>query len=193
MQCTCRSSCYFCNLNYPQVNYPLSASTNALGYYYPPYSSLSLNNPNFTHQSQYNLSTTASQAYLPKQNYVPPPTLHHHSMINLNHNYAPEVSNLEPALADGVSPTMSNSSPVPAPPAPPLNPSCARCRFTSSISATSNGTIHRQPSNPHLAHQSSQPSYGVPAAAASAYNGELELSSQCSLGDYGNLHRTSFG
>lgn len=168
MQCTCRSSCYFCNLNYPQVNYPLSASTNALGYYYPPYSTLSLSNPNYAHQSQYNLSTTAAQPYLPKQSYAPPPTQHHHSMINLNHNYAPEVSNLEPLPTTCASPTMSNS-PVPAPPAPPLNPSCARCRFTSSISATSNGTIHRQPSNPHLP----QPSYGVPPAAVNAYTGEL--------------------
>lgn len=174
-QCTCRSSCYFCNLNYPKVNYPLSASTNALGYYYPPYSTLSLNKPSSRHQSQYNLS---SQHYLPHAQQQPAPTQHHHSMINLNHNQAavPETSNLEPLVSDCPSPTMSNS-PVPAPPVPPLNPACARCRFTSSISATSNGTIHRQPSNPHLhtslSHQTSQqPSYGVPAAVGNAYTGE---------------------
>lgn len=180
LQCTCRSSCYFCNLNYPQVNYPLSASTNALGYYYHPYSTLSLNNPNYSHhQSQYNLS---NQYFPTGQSYSQPPTQHHHSMINLNHNYtAPtEASNLVPSATDCPSPTMTDS-PVPAPPAPPLNPSCARCRFTSSISATSNGTIHRQPaavgSNPHLhaslSHQSSQPSYGVPATAGAAFTGEL--------------------
>lgn len=182
LQCTCRSSCYFCNLNYPQVNYPLSASTNALGYYYQP-STVSLNNPNYVlqQQSQYNLSN--HNQYLPTQQYPPQPTQHHHSMINLNHNYtAPEASNLEPLVTDCSSPNMSNS-PVPAPPAPPLNPSCARCRFTSSYSATSNGTIHRQPaaigSNPHLhaslSHQSTQPSYGVPpAAVASTYAGEFQ-------------------
>lgn len=182
LQCTCRSSCYFCNLNYPQVH-PLSASTNALGYYYP-YSTLSLSHPNYGHQSQSNLSTTSNHQhqYLPTQNYPQLPHQHHHSMINLNHNYqavAPETSNLETLVTDCPTPTMSNS-PVPAPPAPPLNPSCARCRFTSSVSATSNGTIHRQPvvvgSNPHLhpslSHQNSQPSYGVPPTVANAYTGE---------------------
>lgn len=185
-KCTCRSSCYFCNLNYPQINYPLSASTNALGYYYPPYSTLSLNNPNYTHQSQYNLSTASNLQYLPNTNYTQQqqlPNQHHHSMINLNHNHtAPkETSNLEPLGGNCPSPTMSNS-PIPVPPAPPLNPGCARCRFTSSISATSNGTIHRQPtvvvgSNPHLhanlSHQNSQQNYVVPPAAANAYTGEF--------------------
>lgn len=179
LQCTCRSSCYFCNLNYPKVQ-PLSASTNALGYYYP-YSSLSLNNPNYSHQSQYNISTNPSQLYLHDSHYLQQPNMHHHSMINLNHNYAPapETShNLEPLTND--SPSMSNS-PVPAPPVPPLNPACARCRFTSSVSASSNGTIHRQPvsfgSNPHLhaglSHQNSQPNYGVPPTAGNAYTGEF--------------------
>lgn len=188
LQCTCRSSCYFCNLNYPKINYPLSASTNALGYYYPPYSSLSLNNPNYTHQSQYNLSTNSNLQYLPNTAYTQQqqlPNQHHHSMINLNHHTAPkETSNLEPLASDCPSPTMSNS-PIPVPPAPPLNPSCARCRFTSSICATSNGTIHRQPnpnvvvgSNPHihanLSHQNSQQSYGVPPPAGNAYTGEFK-------------------
>lgn len=172
LQCTCRSSCYFCNLNYP-----LSASTNALGYYYP-YSTLSLNNPNYNHQSQFNLASTPNQ-YLPNQSYAQLPNQHHHSMINLNHNYkaAPETIT-EPLVTN--SPAMTDS-PVPAPPAPPLNPSCARCRFTSSVSTTSNGTVHRQPivagSNPHLhasmSHQNSQPSYGMPPAAGPAYTGEL--------------------
>lgn len=179
-QCTCRSSCYFCNLNYP-----LSASTNALGYYYP-YSTLSLNNPNYGHQSQFNLSTVPNNQYLPNPSYPPPLNQHHHSMINLNHNYTVPTETIiaKPLVTDCPSPTMSNSSPVPAPPAPPLNPSCARCRFTSSVSATSNGTLHRQPvvvgSNPHLhaslSHQNSAPSYGgapVPAAGT-AYTGELK-------------------
>ena len=186
LQCTCRSSCYFCNLNYPKTNYSLSASTNALGYYYPPYSTLSFNNPNHSHQSQYNLSTNSNLHYQPNANYTHQqqmPNQHHHSMINLNHSHtAPkETSNLDTLAADCPSPTMSNS-PIPIPPAPPLNPSCARCRFTSSISATSNGTIHRQPnvvvgSNPHLhanlSHQNSQQSYGVPPAAGNVYTGEF--------------------
>jgi hypothetical protein len=170
----------------------LSASTNALGYFYPPYSTLSLNNPSYTHQSQYNLSTNSNLQYLPNENYQhqqqqqqQQPTQHHHSMINLNHSHiAPkEASNLEPLAADCPSPTMSNS-PIPVPPAPPLNPSCARCRFTSSFSATSNGTIHRQPnvvvgSNPHihanLSHQNSVQSYGVPPAAGNVYTGEFRF------------------
>ena len=89
------------------------------------------------------------------------------------------MSNLAPLTTD--SPDMSNS-PVPAPPVPPLNPACARCRFTSSVSATSNGTIHRQPntvgSNPHLhanlSHQNSQPNYGVPPTAGNVYTGEFK-------------------
>lgn len=182
LQCTCRSSCYFCNLNYPKVQ-PLSASTNTLGFYYP-YSTLSLNNPNYSHQVQYNVLTNPSPQYYP-----PPPNQHHHSMINLNHNHTPaqETSrNLEPLVAE--SPAMSNS-PVPAPPVPPLNPACARCRFTSSVSATSNGTIHRQPisvgSNPHLnaglSHQNSQPNYGMPPTAGNAYPGEFKEFSNFSL------------
>lgn len=175
-QCTCKSSCYFCNLNYP-----LSASANALGYYYP-YSTQALNNPNFYQQqstpsNQY-LHNTSSSYQLPAQ--------HRHSMINLNHNYTPnpiETVTCEPSAVvnRSASPTMSES-PIPAAPAPPLNPSCARCRFTSSISATSNGTLHRQPagSNSHihasLSHQNSN--YGMPPAVApvptgNSYAGEL--------------------
>lgn len=182
-QCTCRSSCYFCNLNYPKVQ-PLSASTNALNYYYP-FSTLSLNNPT-AHQSQYNLSTTTfnQPQYLPNHHYVQPNNnnQHHHSMINLNHSHTPvpEPIIVEPLATE--SPAMSDS-PVPAPPAPPLNPSCARCRFTSSVAATSNVALHRQPivvgSNPHLhatlTGQNSQPSYGVPPTASNAYTGELKM------------------
>lgn len=177
LQCTCRSSCYFCNLNYPKVQ-PLSASTNALNYFYP-FSTLSLNNPASVHTSQYNLSS--QPPYLSPQSYTQLPNPHHHhSMINLNHNHtpAPEPAVVEPLTNE--SPAMSNS-PVPAPPAPPLNPSCARCRFTSSVSTHSNGTLHRQPmsvgSNPHLhaslSHQNSHPSYGVPPANTNVYPGEL--------------------
>lgn len=133
------------------------------------------------HTSQYNLAT--QPPYLPTQSYTQLPNPHHHhSMINLNHNHTPvpEPIVVEPLATE--SPTMSNS-PVPAPPAPPLNPSCARCRFTSSVSTHSNGTLHRQPmsvgSNPHLhatlSHQNSQPSYGLPPSNASAYPGELYL------------------
>lgn len=171
LQCTCRSSCYFCNLNYPKVE-PLGTSSSALGYYYP-YSTLSLSKPNYSHQSQYNISSNPSQQYWPNQ--------HHHSMINLNHNYtpAPEMSNPEPLATDS---TSTSNSPVPAPPVPPLNPACARCRFTSSVSATSNGTLHRQPlavgSNPHLhaslSHQNSQQNYGVPPTAGSTFTGEFK-------------------
>lgn len=140
LQCTCRNSCYFCNLNYPKFP-QLSASTNALGYYYPQYSTLSLNNPQ--HQ-QYLVSqqTTSSQ----KQQYRLNTFNHHHSMINLNYNH--DNSNCEPLLNENSSsPTDMSNSPVPDPPAPPLNPNCARCRFTSSTGnslATSNGTLHRQ-------------------------------------------------
>lgn len=165
-KCTCRSSCYFCDLNIPKL--PLSASTNAVGYFYP-YSTLSLNQPNHysNHQSQVNL---AQPAYPPS--YPQFPTEHHHSMINLNHNYAPPSAIINPEPIVTESPAMSDS-PVPAPPAPPLNPSCARCRFTSSVSAaTSNGTLHRQPSNPHL-HQNTQTSYGPPPTVASSYTGEF--------------------
>lgn len=146
LQCTCHSSCYFCNLNYPKFP-QLSASTNALGYYYqqPHYSTLSLNNPNYNQ-------------YLLSQGYQLPPSTtrthninsnHHHSMINLNYNYDNNhTSNCEPQIQNEISPTMSNSSPVPEPPAPPLNPNCARCRFTCATNApcisASNGTLHRQ-------------------------------------------------
>lgn len=178
LKCTCRSSCYFCNLNYPQVNYPLSASTNALGYYYP-YSTLSLNNPNYCHQSQYNLSTEGHQ-YIPSRNYPQFPSHHHHSMINLTNKpvLPTDPSIVEQLLAESPSPTMSNS-PVPAPPAPPLNPSCARCRFTSSVEATSTGTIHCHPtatvgsSNPHA--HSSQTSYPGTSKPGSAYTGKFKL------------------
>lgn len=161
-QCTCRSSCYFCNLNYPKFP-QLSASTNALGYYYHPhYSTLSLNNPNYCQQT----STAPSNQYLFSQSYQLPSSAfninsnHHHSMINLNYHNE-HTQNCEPLLLNenSSSPTMSNS-PVPDPPAPPLNPNCARCRFTSTYptctSSTavvvahppnitaSNGTLHRQ-------------------------------------------------
>lgn len=193
-QCTCRSSCYFCNLNYPKVPPQLSASTNALGYYYP-YSTLSLNNPNycqqpqtqFTNSSQYLFNNQPQLQQKQQQQGYPqfPINSHHHSMINLNHNYNSVTSksntdnpikenNLEPLLNENSSsPTMSNS-PVPEPPAPPLNPHCARCRFTSSISATvvaSNGTLHRHAvgnSNPHL-HQASNANFVASSAGSAAF------------------------
>jgi hypothetical protein len=73
---------------------------------------------------------------------------------------------------------MSNS-PVPEPPAPPLNPHCARCRFTSTISAaTSNGTIHRQVqttgSNPHV-HQGNVNYVASVPGAANAFTGKYIL------------------
>lgn len=65
---------------------------------------------------------------------------------------------------------MSNS-PVPEPPAPPLNPNCARCRFTSSISVTnipnitaaSNGTLHRQATTTSVG-SNANVNYGASAA-----------------------------
>lgn len=93
-------------------------------------------------------------------------------MINLkysnNNNQSDNISsenNLEPLLNENSSsPTMSNS-PVPEPPAPPLNPHCARCRFTSSICATvvPNGNLHRHStvgSNPHLHQQPANINFG---------------------------------
>lgn len=154
-----------------------------MGYYFP-YSTLSLNNPanycqqsssQFNNSSQYlfgnqqqpRQSTTQVHSELPLIN----SQQHHHSMINLkysNNNQSENLSsdnNLEPLLNENSSsPTMSNS-PVPEPPAPPLNPHCARCRFTSSICATvvSNGNLHRHStvgSNPHLHQQPANINFG---------------------------------
>jgi hypothetical protein len=164
LQCTCRNSCYFCNLNYPKFP-QLSASTNALGYYYPHQSTLSLNNPQLQQHQQYLVSQ--QQSRLNTFN-------HHHSMINLNYNH--DNSNCEPLLNENSSsPTDMSNSPVPDPPAPPLNPNCARCRFTSCTGnslTTSNGTLHRQVttasvgSNPNMNYCAS--TTGTPAAAVVA-------------------------
>lgn len=204
-QCTCRSSCYFCNLNYPkfpQVS-QLSASTNALGYYFP-YSTLSLNNPtnypnrsgapskNSSSQYLYNDQQRQTQAFqeLPLLN---PPQLHHHSMINLNYSSQtdPMDNNVNQPLLNPSSPTMSNS-PVPEPPAPPLNPRCARCRFTSSISATvtSNGNLHHQQivgSNPHMQQQVSNINSATSTGATgnpTTYLGELFSPFLCLFSEY---------
>ncbi|KAG5674639.1 hypothetical protein PVAND_004593 [Polypedilum vanderplanki] len=157
----------------------LSASTNALGYFYP-YSTTSLSNPNF-YQSQYSsqyLQQPQHQQFLQQQPIPDSYQHHHHSMINLNHNYNTNhnSNNLQNAQSNNTeqqqtpddSPDMSNS-PVPEPPAPPLNPHCARCRFTSTMSASvtaSNGTLHRHGvgnSNPHI----HQPTTNVNYAASS--------------------------
>lgn len=159
-QCTCRNSCYFCDLNFPKFP-QLSASTNALGYYYPHNSAISLNNPQL-HQQKYLVNQ--------QQQY------HHHSMINLNYNQDKSIS--EPPLNENSSsPTMSNS-PVPIPPAPPLNPNCARCRFTSSTAnsvTTSNGTLHRQVttasvgSNPNMNYCTSSTATAAPNILAGMF------------------------
>lgn len=133
LQCTCRNSCYFCQLNYPKVNYPLSSSSNALNTYHLPISTLSLNNPNYIHRSQFNLSTNSIHNNQQQQYKTTASNLHHHSMINLNNiTHNSETNNQ--------SPEMSDTSPIPLPPIPPLNPSCARCRFTAVTG--SNGTIN---------------------------------------------------
>jgi hypothetical protein len=177
-------------LNYPKFP-QLSASTNALGYYYHPhYSTLSLNNPNYCQQ------TNPSNQYLFSQSYQLPSSAfninsnnsHHHSMINLNYHNE-NSQNCEPLLNENSSsPTMSDS-PIPNPPAPPLNPNCARCRFTSSYSTcnasaaaphppnvtASNGTLHRQAtttsvgSNPNMNYGAS--SAGTVVAPANAFTG----------------------
>lgn len=107
-------------------------------------------------------------------------------MINLNYHNE-KSQNCEPLLNDNSSsPTMSNS-PIPQPPAPPLNPNCARCRFTSSYSTctpnsavahahppnitASNGTLHRQAtttsvgSNPNMNYGASSAGTVAPANA----------------------------
>lgn len=180
----------------------MSASTNALGYYFP-YSTLSLNNPaNYCHQpTQFNNNSSQylfgnqqqhQQRQSTSQVHQELPLInshhHHHSMINLNYSNTNNnqvennsENNSEPLLNENSpSPTMSNS-PVPEPPAPPLNPHCARCRFTSSISATvaSNGNLHRQQicgSNPHLHQQAANINYGSSTTnnpPAVPYPGEL--------------------
>lgn len=172
LQCTCRNSCYFCQLNYPKVNYPLSTSSNALNTYHLPISTLSLNHPNCVHRSHFDLSTNSIQ----QQPYTLPNKastthLHHHSMINLNniHHEATQQS-----------PEMSDTSPIPAPPIPPLNPSCARCRFTATTG--SNGTINcSQNCNTHvhagLSQQNSLSGFAVTATqnnVVNCYPGELK-------------------
>lgn len=179
LQCTCRSSCYFCNLNYPKFP-QLSASTNALGYYYPHYSTLSLHNPSSSHPQQYKQYFINQQANQPKHNFN-----HHHSMINLNYN--DNNRNCEPLLNENSSsPTMSNS-PVPEPPAPPYNPSCARCRFTSSTAnsaTTSNGTLHRQittasiGSNPNMNYCTSSTGATAPQPAQNVFAGKWNIFKQ---------------
>lgn len=163
----------------------MSASVNPLGYQYP-YSTLSLNNPNYpqqqlNQQNYYQPTTTATTNYqLPHQ--------HHHSMINLNYNQSNSTPSnctfhtrqLDETIVGAVtnnsdSPvnSMSASPPPAPPPVPPLNPSCARCRHTSTA------TLQRQSqvigSNPHLhtslSHQNSN--YGIPTT--NSYSGEFIL------------------
>lgn len=151
-QCTCRSSCYFCELNYPKViNNNFSTSTNALSFAShppPPHhptsnSSYSINNLNYvqtipTTKNNANSSTHNLHQYqFPNNNSVTNYQHHHHSMINLNHIAAPPSQ----------PPTEMMESNVPSPPIPPLNPSCARCRFTANSS--SNPTINCSQNGTH--------------------------------------------
>lgn len=171
----------------------MSASVNPLGYQYP-YSTLSLNNPNYPQQqlqqnyyqpSSTTPSTTAAAATTHSTNYQLPHQ-HHHSMINLNYNQSNSTPNnctfhtrqLDETIvgtvtnnSDSPANSMSASPPPAPPPVPPLNPSCARCRHTSTA------TLHRQSqvigSNPHLhaslSHQNSN--YGIPTT--NSYSGEF--------------------
>ncbi|CAO1372918.1 unnamed protein product [Diamesa tonsa] len=164
LQCTCKNNCYFCNISYPTFTNQLSASVNPLGYQYP-YSTLSLNNQNYPQQQlqqNYYQPSSSSTATTHPPNYQLPHQ-HHHSMINLNYNQSNSTPSnctfhtrqldetiVGPVINNTDSPanSMSASPPPAPPPVPPLNPSCARCRHTSTA------TLQRQSqvigSNPHL-------------------------------------------
>ena len=163
----------------------MSASVNPLGYQYP-YSTLSLNNPNYPQQQlqqNYCLPTTST---LTQHHNYQLPQQHHHSMINLNYNQTNTTPNnctfhtrqLNETVvgtitnnSDSPANSMSASPPPAPPPVPPLNPSCARCRHTSTA------TLQRQSqvigSNPHLhlsmSHQNSN--YGIPTT--NSYSGKF--------------------
>lgn len=172
-QCTCRNSCYLCNI------WPLSGSVTALAYQPNPYSTLSLN-------QSYHQQPTRAQC----------PREHHQSMINLNQNYHAgqscnfhnksysnhsRQSSMPQSRIDNEipSPAMSASPPPAPPPLPPMRPGCARCRF-SSASTNANAGMPRHStvsnSNSHLhssiSHQNSN--YGM-QSNNNSYGGEYFL------------------
>ncbi|CAO1374605.1 unnamed protein product [Diamesa hyperborea] len=145
--------------------------------------------PNQLQQNYYQPSSSSTATTHPPNYQLP--HQHHHSMINLNYNQSNSTPSnctfhtrqldetiVGPVINNTDSPanSMSASPPPAPPPVPPLNPSCARCRHTSTA------TLQRQSqvigSNPHLhaslSHQNSN--YGIPTTNSySGFDGSTRL------------------
>lgn len=182
LKCTCRNSCYFCELNYPKViNNNLSTSTNALSFSnHPPpaTSSYSINNLNYVqHQNipTNNSSLNLHQYSFPNNNLVPN-YQHHHSMINLNHIGANNNTKATEMAED--------SPPIPAPPIPPLNPSCARCRFTANSSSNPTINCSQNGVGCGLSNQNSVPGFTASAVVAPVATMSDNVVANCFAGEF---------
>lgn len=183
-KCTCRNSCYFCELNYPKViNNNFSTSTNALSFSNQPLpatSSYSINNLNYMqHQNipTNNSALNLHQYSFPNNNHknnLATNYHHHHSMINLNHIGANTKST---EMAE-------NSPPIPAPPIPPLNPSCARCRFTANSSSNPTINCSQNGVGCGLSNQNSAPGFTASAVVAPVATMSDNVAANCFAGEF---------